>query len=131
MVTVNPIRSEADFDVAVARLGEIFFAEPGTPEGDEREVLSALVEAYDAEHYPIGPPSLAGALEFEMDQRELTHSDLVPILGSLENVYAALEGRRDLTMEMARALHKQFDIDAETLIQEPNAEADVARVAAD
>ena len=72
MVTVNPIRSEADFDVAVARLGEIFFAEPGTPEGDEREVLSALVEAYDAEHYPIGPPSLAGALEFEMDQRGLT-----------------------------------------------------------
>ena len=39
MVKVNPISSEEDYDAALARLSEIFQAEIGTLEGDERDIL--------------------------------------------------------------------------------------------
>ena len=57
MVKVNPIRSEEDHDAALTRLSEIFQAEIGTPEGDERDILVDLIERYEEKHYPIGPPT--------------------------------------------------------------------------
>ena len=57
MVKVNPIRSEEDYDAALTRLSEIFQAEIGTPEGDERDILVDLIDCYEEKHYPIGPPT--------------------------------------------------------------------------
>ena len=123
MVKVNPIRSEEDYDAALARLSEIFQAEIGTLEGDERDILVDLVECYEEKHYPIGPPTdPIAAIEFEMDQRGLTHQDLVPYIGSLEKVAAVLSRQGDITMTMARALHKHLGIPAETLLQETMAD---------
>lgn len=41
---VKPIRTEEDYDAALARIEEIWDAEPGTQESDELDVLSILVE---------------------------------------------------------------------------------------
>ena len=119
MVKVNPIRSEEDYDAALARLSEIFQAEIGTPEGDERDILVDLVECYEYKRHPIGiPTDPVASIEFEMDQRGLTHQDLVPYIGSLEKVAAVLSRQEDITMFMARALHKHLGIPAETLLEE-------------
>lgn len=53
---LKPIKSEKDYDRALARLETIFHAEMDTPEGDEAEVLSILIEKYEDENYPIGMP---------------------------------------------------------------------------
>ena len=120
MVTVKPIRSEEDYDAALTRLSEIFQVEVGTPEGDERDILVDLIECYEDRHYPIGPPSdPIASIEFEMDQRGLTHQDLIPYIGGLAEVTAVMARQEDITMSMARALHKHLGIDAETLLQEP------------
>ncbi len=58
MVAVNPIRTEEDYEAALARVDDIFQAKPGTLEGDELDTLADLIEAYEDKHYPIGPPSL-------------------------------------------------------------------------
>ena len=42
-MTVKPIKNESDHKMALARIEELFDAEPGTPEGDELEVLITLV----------------------------------------------------------------------------------------
>ena len=68
MATNNPIRSEDDYETALSRLGEIFQAEAGTPEGDERDILADLVEHYEDRHYPIPPPDTIAAIEFRRDQ---------------------------------------------------------------
>ena len=57
MVNISPIRTEEDHEAALSRLAEIFQAEIGTPEGDERDILADLVELYEDKHYPIGLPN--------------------------------------------------------------------------
>jgi antitoxin component HigA of HigAB toxin-antitoxin module len=55
---MKPIRTDAEYDAAIAEVEQYFINEPapGTPEADRLEMLATLIEAYDAEHYPIGPP---------------------------------------------------------------------------
>ncbi|SFQ35058.1 transcriptional regulator [Enterovibrio norvegicus] len=47
------VTSEQDYKLALKRIEALFDAEPGTPEGDELEMLVCLVEAYEDLHYPI------------------------------------------------------------------------------
>ena len=119
MVAVNPIRTEEDYEAALARADEIFDARLGTPEGDELDVLTDLIVMYEDRRYPMGPPSLLGAIQFCMEQRGLTQDDLIPLLGSRQEVSEVLSGKQDITMPMARALHSRLGIPAESLLQEP------------
>ena len=116
---IRRIRTEEDYDAALARISELFQAETGTPDGDERDVLVDLVEMYEEKHHPIGYPSPIAAIEFRMDQAGLTPRDLVPYIGSRARVSEVLSGKRAITMAMARALHEHLGIPAEVLLQKP------------
>ena len=122
MNRIKPIRTDEDLDAAMARIEEIFDAEPGTEEDDELGVLLDLVEYYEDKHYPIGHPDPIVFIEFRMEQQGLTPYDLVPHIGTLDQVAAVLSRRQDITMPMARALHKHLGIPAETLLQKPAAD---------
>ena len=119
MNTMKAIRSPSDLEAALARIEEIFEAEEGTPEEDELSALFVLVEAYEEEAVPIPPPDPISAIEFRMDQAGLTQRDLIPILGSRAKVSEVLSGKRDITMQMARALYNDLGIPAESLLQDP------------
>ena len=122
MAVIKPIRSESDYNDALARIEEIFGAEAGTPESDECDVLVDLVELYEQRHYSVGLPSVSAALEFHMDQTGMKPRDLAVFLGSRAKVSEVLSGKRQLTMSMARALHQHLGIPAEVLLQEPGAD---------
>ena len=79
MANPNPIRTEQEYQVALARIRELFHAEEDTPEGDELEMLVDLVEVYAAEHYPIDPPSPSAAIEYHMDQTGKAPTDLASL----------------------------------------------------
>lgn len=115
---IKPIRTEADYEAALARIDVLMNAEPGTPEGEELDVLADLVELYEAKHVQMGYPSPVAAIEFRMDQAGLTQRDLVPFIGSRAKVSEVLSGKRQLTMPMARALHEHLGIPAEVLLQD-------------
>lgn len=78
MVKISPIRDEEDYEAALSRLTEVFQVEPCTPDGDERDILSDLVEHYEDRRHPIAPPDPIAAIEFRTDQAGLTRRDLVP-----------------------------------------------------
>ena len=124
MYTIRPIRSEEDYEAACARIRELMGAQLDTPEGDELDVLADLVEHYEDKHYPIGMPTAVDAIEFRMDQAGLTRRDLIPLIGSRQKVSDILTGKRDITISMARALHKHLGIPADVLLQEPGAAFD-------
>ena len=52
MADIRPVRTEADYDVALARIDELMDAEPETPDGRELDVLVDLVELYESKHEP-------------------------------------------------------------------------------
>ena len=52
-MNIKPIKNEADYDAALATIDSLMGAAPNTPEGDKLDVLVTLVEAYEAEHWPI------------------------------------------------------------------------------
>ena len=124
MAEVKPIRTEADYAAALARIDELMDAEQGSPEGDELDVLADLVEAYENRHVPIDYPSPIAAIEFRMDQAGLAPRDLIPFIGSRAKVSEVLSGKRPITMPMARALHEHLGIPAEALLRDPGATAD-------
>ena len=119
MGMIKPIRTEADYEAALARIDALMDAEPGTPEGEELDVLVDLVEHYEEKHVPMGYPSAVAAIEFRLEQAGLTQRDLVPFIGSRAKVSEVLSGKRRITMPMARALHEHLGIPAEVLLQEP------------
>ena len=124
MAEIKPIRTEADYAAALARIDELMDAEQGSPKGEELDVLVDLVELYESKHVPIDYPSPIAAIEFRMDQAGLALRDLVPFIGSRAKVSEVLSGKRAITMPMARALHEHLGIPAEVLLQEPSATAD-------
>lgn len=116
-VTVQPIRTETDYDAALAEIEAIFSAPPDTPEGDRLDVLTTLVEAYEERHYPITPPDPIAAIEFHMDRLGFSQRDLKPFIGGATAVSDILNRRRALTLPMIRALSEGLGIPTDILVQ--------------
>ncbi len=117
-MSIKAIRTEADYEAALARIDTLMDAEPGTPEGEALDVLTDLVEHYEEKHVAMGYPSAVAAIEFRLEQAGLSQRDLVPFIGSRAKVSEVLSGKRKITMPMARALHEHLGIPAEVLLQE-------------
>ena len=119
MQKIKAVRTERDYQAALARIDALMDAAPGSREGEELDVLADLVEFYETKHEPMGYPSPVAAIEFRMDQAGLRPRDLIPFIGSRAKVSEVLSGKRTLTMPIARALHKHLGIPADVLLQKP------------
>ncbi|RYZ21101.1 MAG: helix-turn-helix domain-containing protein [Chitinophagaceae bacterium] len=116
-MTLKPIKTKKDYQVAMLRLEAIFDSRPGTPEGDELEVLSILIEKYENEHFPIGLPDPIEAIRFRMEQLGYNQADLAKVVGLKSRVSEILNRKRKLTLEMIRQLHEALNIPTDVLIQ--------------
>src|SRR6185312_15311069 len=101
---IQPIRSAADHRAALAEIASVMHARKSMPEGDRLDVLTTLVEAWEARHVPIDAPDLIAAIRFMMEQKGLTRRDLEPAIGSRGCVSEVLTRKRPLTLPMVRAL---------------------------
>ncbi|MEM9027085.1 MAG: ImmA/IrrE family metallo-endopeptidase [Pseudomonadota bacterium] len=119
MVDVQLIKTEAEYEAALARAEKLMSAEEGTAAAEELEHLAMVIEAYEERHHPIDLPDPISAIQFRMEQEGLLKKDLIPYIGSSAKVSEVLSGKRDLTLSMIRALNKHLGIPAEVLIQEP------------
>jgi len=88
-----------------------------TPEGDRLDVLATLIDAYEAEHYPMDPPDPIEAIKFRMEQQGLTRRDLEEIIGTRTRIAEVLNRRRGLSITMIRRLHERLGISADVLIR--------------
>jgi HTH-type transcriptional regulator/antitoxin HigA len=116
---IKAIRTEADYEQALARIDTLMDAVPGTPASEELDILVDLVELYEQKHVPMGFPSPLAAIEFRMEQSGASARDLIPLIGSRAKVSEVLSGKRPLTLAMARALHEHLGIPAEVLLRAP------------
>jgi HTH-type transcriptional regulator/antitoxin HigA len=115
---IKAIKSEKDYELALARLKSIFQAEADTEEGDEADVLSILIEKYEDEHFPIGMPDPVEAIKFRMEQMGMRQKDLAEVVGFSSRVSEILNRKRKLTLSMIRKLSATLQIPTDVLVQE-------------
>lgn len=116
-IEVRPIRTKRDHESALKEIERLWGAKTGTPEGDRLDVLATLVDAYEAEHYPMDPPDPIEAIKFRMEQQRLTRRDLEEIIGTRTRIAEVLNRKRGLSIAMIRRLHERLGISAEVLIR--------------
>lgn len=114
-VTIQPITDEASYQAALHRIEAIFDAAPNTPLGDELDVMAKLVEAYEAEQYPMDVPDAVSAIEFIMDQKGYTLGDLRKLIGA-SRASDLMNHKRPITIKQAKTLYQQWHVPAEALL---------------
>jgi HTH-type transcriptional regulator/antitoxin HigA len=117
MLVVKPIRTEADYEAALAEVERLWSAKAGTPKGDRLDVLATLIGAYESERYPMDPPDPIEAIKFRMEQQGLSRKDLEGIIGTRTRIAEVLNGRRSLSINMIRRLNQKLGIPADILIR--------------
>jgi HTH-type transcriptional regulator/antitoxin HigA len=114
---LKPIKTKKDYQQALQRLEDIFDAKKGTPEGDELEILSMLIEQYEDDNFPIDLPDPIEAIKFRMEQLGYTQTDLAKVVGLKSRASEILSKKRKLTLDMIRQLHDKLNIPTDVLIQ--------------
>jgi HTH-type transcriptional regulator / antitoxin HigA len=114
---IRPIRTKADYRAALKEAERLWDARPGTRDGDIVDVLTTLIEDYEARHHPIPAPDPIAAIEFMMQQNGLTRRDLEPVIGGRGRVSEVLTRKRPLTLPMVRGLGALLGIPAEILVR--------------
>jgi len=117
-MNIKPLKTEQDYDDALARINQLMDSESGSPEGDELDVLSVLVEKYEDLNYPVEAPNPIEAIRFKMEQFGLKDKDLVEYIGQSGRVSEVMSYKRKLTLTMIRNLEKGLNISAKSLIED-------------
>lgn len=115
------LKSEQEYNEACERIYALINSnenaiEPDSPEGEELELLSLLVENYEQEHYPIEAPNPIEAIKFRMEQMNLKQADVAPLFGGKTRVSEVLNGKRALTLKMITLLNRYLGLPLESLI---------------
>jgi HTH-type transcriptional regulator/antitoxin HigA len=117
MAELRPIRTKRDYEAALKEVERPWGAKAGTSEGDRLDVLATLIDAYEAERYPMDPPDPIEAIKFRMEQQGLTRRDLEEIIGTRSRVAEVLNRKRGLSIATIRRLHERLGISADVLIR--------------
>jgi HTH-type transcriptional regulator / antitoxin HigA len=114
---IRPVRTEADYEAALAEVERLWGTKSGTPKGDRLDVLATLIEVYEGGRYPMDPPDPIEAIKFRMEQQGLTRKDLEAMIGTRTRIAEVLSRKRALSIAMIRRLHEKLGIPAEVLIR--------------
>src|SRR3989344_40884 len=122
MTQIKVIKNQKDYEEALKLVEELMSHSPDsdTNEGAQLDLLSVLIEDYEAKQFPSALPSPAEAIRFRMEQSGLKPADLVKYIGSRSRVSEILSGKRQLTLDMVRALAAGLDIPEKVLVQKPD-----------
>lgn len=122
MNDIKIIKTNEDYKQALKFIEELVDRDPevGTADADRLTLLTALVRDYEAKNFPEHLPDPIEAIRFRMEQAGLKPADLVPYIGTAARVSEILSGKRQLTIDMVRALSTGLSIPAKVLIQKPS-----------
>lgn len=119
-IEIEKITNQRSHKKALARLSVLMGKHPSiTPAEElEMELLAHLADQYEAKRFPYKPVDPVDMLEFVMESRGLTRTDLIPCLGSKSKVSEVLSRKRPLSLAMIRKLHRTLGIPADLLVEE-------------
>jgi HTH-type transcriptional regulator / antitoxin HigA len=116
---IRPIRTEADYDAAIAEIDRLWKAEPSTDDGDKLSILAILVEKYENERWPVDTSRLdpVDMLNYLVTDAGHTQAELAELLGSRSRASEVLSRKRALTVDMIHKISTAWKVPAELLIR--------------
>lgn len=125
MSKIKFIKTESDYKEALDLIKVLLShdPDPSSDEGEQLSLLSTLVQDYESRSLPESLPNPIDAIKFRMEQSDLKPVDLIPYIGSRGRVSEILAGKRQLTLDMVRALEAGLGIPAKVLIRKPEIES--------
>jgi HTH-type transcriptional regulator / antitoxin HigA len=117
---IKPIKNNAQYEHTLQRIYDLMQKDLSeeTPEYDELEVLSILIEDYEDKMFPIEHPNPIDAIKFRMEQLGLEQKDMTRYFGYRSRVSEIFSGKRKLNLNMIRKIHRDLGIPARSLIGE-------------
>ncbi len=112
------IKTETDYELAIARFELLFDAVIGTPESDEADILALVIDEFENKNYQIEAPDPIEAIKIRMEEMQLKQIDLVEAIGGKSRVSEILNRKRKLTVEMIRNLTTRLKLSPTALISD-------------
>ncbi len=117
--SVSLIKTDEQLNDALAELRLLLHLEQTTPDQEDKiDLLALVIEHYESKRFQFEKSDPVDMIEFAMDQHGLRQRDLIPVLGSRSRVSEILARKRKLTLKMMRALHAEYHIPLELLVQD-------------
>lgn len=114
-MNIKPIKNKKSYTEALGKVNKLWNSKPNTKAGDELDILTTLIERYEADNYRILPPDPIEAIKFRMEQLDLKQKDIAEMIGA-NRVSEVLNRKRKLSINMIRALHINLNIPTDSLI---------------
>jgi HTH-type transcriptional regulator / antitoxin HigA len=121
-IRITPITNEAEFEAANVIIDALIDSDL-LEDPDERkrasdilEAVGILAHAYEKKHYPIPKPDPIAAIRESMEQLNLSQKEIATYFGGENRVSEVLSGKRQLTINMIKNLHKHLKIPADVLL---------------
>ena len=107
----RPIRTETERTRFAETLLALDDRDDLSPEEEAlAEVLTLLIEDYEAKNYPLAQVSPNESLKALMEERGLMHKDIWPVLGNKGVATEVLSGRRSISKTQAKRLAEFFHV---------------------
>jgi HTH-type transcriptional regulator / antitoxin HigA len=101
---IKPIRTEEEYEAAMARIEQIFGIPLDSPESDELEILLVLTGAYEKKHLHIEPSDPVALLEYRMDQMGLSQEEIQRFMEFRRKIPEILSRESGISIEIIKSL---------------------------
>jgi len=114
------LRTAEEYEEATAEIDRLLKVdpEPFTRDYDRLELLTVLVESYEARHDPIDDSDLTprDLVDFMLSQKGMSRADLADVMGGRSRVSDCFAGKRALSKGQIEALRGTLGIPADLLM---------------
>lgn len=113
----RPIKTEEQYEEAIALIETLIDAESGTPEMDLLELVSILVHDYEQREFPIENVDPIEAIKYRMEELMVTSTEMAELIGGKSRLSELLNRKRPLSIRQVKAISARLDIPAEILLE--------------
>lgn len=115
----HPIRNDEEYNAIVREMDELLDGDypEGSAEDDRLELLSVLVQAYEADHEPMPSlPSPHAVVKFMAAQKGVGPGALARLMGGRSRLSGFMKGKRELSRRQIKAMRDALGIPEDLLI---------------
>jgi HTH-type transcriptional regulator/antitoxin HigA len=119
MRNIRAIRTEADYDWALAEVAKYFDNEPaiGSADGERFQVLLDLIETYENKHYPIESPDPISLIAEYLQSSGKRQADLAALVGSKSRASEIMHRKRALSVQQVHLISMAWRLPADVLVR--------------